>query len=214
MKRMKLLYGTGNSSKLRAMREVLSQFDIEILGLKDMPGEPPHVEEDGTTPLENARKKALHYYKAYGIPVFSCDSGLYFDNVSPEDQPGVHVRNVNGKCLTDRQMQEHYRKLAEKYGGITARYHNAVCLVLDQDHVHEAMEENMASVPFRLVSTPHPRGMEEGFPLDSISVDMETGKYYYDMGEEEQNRLVGEEGFAEFFRKFIDALDKGNPPRL
>ena len=64
MKRMKLLYGTGNSSKLRAMREVLSQFDIEILGLKDMPEEPPHVEEDGTTPLENARKKALHYYKA------------------------------------------------------------------------------------------------------------------------------------------------------
>ena len=214
MKRMKLLYGTGNSSKLRAMREVLSQFDIEILGLKDMPGEPPHVEEDGTTPLENARKKALHYYKAYGIPVFSCDSGLYFDDVSPEDQPGVHVRNVNGKCLTDLQMQEHYRKLAEKYGGITARYHNAVCLVLDQDHVHEAMEENMASVPFRLVSTPHPRGMEEGFSLDSISVDMETGKYYYDMGKKSKTGWWGEEGFAEFFRKFIDALDKGNPPRL
>ena len=72
----------------------------------------------------------------------------------------------------------------------------------------------MASVPFRLVSTPHPRGMEEGFPLDSISVDMETGKYYYDMGKKSKTGWWGEEGFAEFFRKFIDALDKGNPPRL
>lgn len=199
---MKLLYGTGNPSKLRAMRGMLSELDIEILGLKDMSGEPPRVAEDGATPLENARKKAFAYYEVYGIPVFSCDSGLYFDNVPQEDQPGVHVRTVKGKYLTDQEMQEHYRGLAEKYGGITARYRNAVCLVLDRYHVHEAMEDSMASVPFRLVSTPHPRGIEKGFPLDSISVDIETGKYYYDMGKEEPDRLVGQDGFAEFFRRF------------
>lgn len=38
------------------------------------------------------------------MPVFSCDSGLYFDGVhgvQEEIQPGVHVRNVNGRSLLD-----------------------------------------------------------------------------------------------------------------
>ena len=43
MKRMKLLYGTGNSSKLRAMREVLSQFDIEIRCGYQAEGDAGHI---------------------------------------------------------------------------------------------------------------------------------------------------------------------------
>ncbi len=49
---------------------------IEVLGLRDLGGPIPQVEEDGQTPLENARQKALAYYQAFQIPVFSCDSGL------------------------------------------------------------------------------------------------------------------------------------------
>ena len=100
---MKLLYGTGNLAKLSAMRNRLEQLDIELIGLNDLRVEGknvPEVKEDGNTPLENARLKAMAYYEAFQIPVFSCDSGLYFDNVPNEVQPGVHVRNVNGKCLS------------------------------------------------------------------------------------------------------------------
>ena len=99
---MKLLYGTGNLAKLSAMRNRLEQLDIELIGLNDLRAEGkfiPEVIEDGNTPLENARLKAMAYYEAFQIPVFSCDSGLYFDNVPDEVQPGVHVRNVNGKWL-------------------------------------------------------------------------------------------------------------------
>lgn len=97
---MKLLYGTGNPAKLESMRSRLAQLDMELLGLQDLRAEGkdiPKVPEDGSTPLENARQKAEAYYKAFGMPVFSCDSGLYFDNVPDEVQPGVHVRNVKGK---------------------------------------------------------------------------------------------------------------------
>lgn len=85
---MKLLYGTGNHAKLESMRRRLKGLDLEILGLGDMEKEAPEVEENGKTPLENARQKALAYYEAFGIPVFSCDSGLYFEGVPDEDQPG------------------------------------------------------------------------------------------------------------------------------
>ena len=118
---MRLLYGTGNAAKLEAMRRRLAELDLEILGLEDMDKEAPYVPENGRTPLENARQKAFAYYEAFGIPVFSCDSGLYFQGVPEEVQPGVHVRTVGGKYLTDEEMLEYYGGLARKYGDLRAR---------------------------------------------------------------------------------------------
>ena len=103
------------------------------------------VSEDGNTPLENARQKALAYYRAFHIPVFSCDSGLYFDNVPDEIQPGVHVRTVNGSYLSDEQMLEYYSGLAKQYGNLIARYKNAICFVIDENRIYEAMEPSMES---------------------------------------------------------------------
>lgn len=139
---MKLLYGTGNLAKLSAMRNRLEQLDIELIGLNDMRAEGkivPKVIEDGNTPLENARLKAMAYYEAFQIPVFSCDSGLYFDNVPDEVQPGVHVRNVNGKCLSDDEMIDYYSGLVKAYGNLVARYRNAICFVMDNTHIYEAI---------------------------------------------------------------------------
>ena len=113
---MKLLFGTGNAAKLSVMRNRLKKIDIELIGLNDLRAEGmdiPEIAETGSTPLENARIKALAYYRAFDMPVFSCDSGLYFDNVPDELQPGVHVRNVNGKCLSDDEMVEYYSGLAK-----------------------------------------------------------------------------------------------------
>ena len=88
---MKILYGTGNPAKLVSMGRRLSGLGIELIGLKDIAAEIPQIEEDGRTPLENAEKKALGYYRAFGMPVFSCDSGLYLEGV-PEDEARITRR--------------------------------------------------------------------------------------------------------------------------
>ena len=141
---MKLLYGTGNLAKLSAMRNRLEQLDIELIGLNDLRVEGknvPEVKEDGNTPLENARLKAMAYYEAFQIPVFSCDSGLYFDNVPNEVQPGVHVRNVNGKCLSDDEMIDYYSGLVKAYGESCGKVQEMqICFVMDNTHIYEAME--------------------------------------------------------------------------
>lgn len=213
---MKILYGTGNPAKLSAMKsrlEILNQksdkFDpIEIIGLKDLDAEIPQVPEDGSTPLENARQKANIYYKAFHMPVFSCDSGLYFDNVPDEVQPGVHVRTVNGRRLTDEEMRSYYAGLAQKYGNLTARYKNAVCFVYDDTRQLEAMEPSMESKQFLLVPKPHSLIRKEGFPLDSLSVDIETGKYYYDLPGQELEQVAVEDGFLQFFERVLNELEK------
>ena len=204
---MKLLYGTGNLAKLSAMRNRLEQLDIELIGLNDLRVEGknvPEVKEDGNTPLENARLKAMAYYEAFQIPVFSCDSGLYFDNVPNEVQPGVHVRNVNGKCLSDDEMIDYYSGLVKAYGNLVARYRNAICFVMDNTHIYEAMEPSMESEKFILTDKPHSTVRKEGFPLDSISLDIKTNKYYYDLPEDKLEQVAVEDGFLEFFKNILN----------
>ena len=204
---MKLLYGTGNLAKLSAMRNRLEQLDIELIGLNDLRTEGkiiPEVIEDGNTPLENARLKAMAYYEAFQIPVFSCDSGLYFDNVPNEIQPGVHVRNVNGKCLSDDEMIDYYSGLVKAYGNLVARYRNAICFVMDDAHIYEAMEPSMESEKFILTDKLHSTIRKEGFPLDSISLDIKTNKYYYDLPEDKLEQVAVEDGFLEFFKNILN----------
>lgn len=203
---MKLLYGTGNPAKLESMKTRLAKLDIELLGLQDLVAggkNIPKVPEDGNTPLENARQKAIAYYEAFQIPVFSCDSGLYFDDVPDEVQPGVHVRNINGKCLSDDEMIEYYTGLVRKYGKLKARYKNAICFVKDREHIYEAMEPSMASEPFLLTDRPHSTVRKQGFPLDSLSVDSKTGQYYYDLPPDRLDQVAVEDGFLMFFRKVL-----------
>lgn len=201
---MTILYGTGNPAKLTSMRKRLGTLDIEIIGLNDLGKNIPDVPETGQTPLENARKKAYTYYRAFQMPVFSCDSGLYFDNVPDDIQPGVHVRNVNGKILSDEEMLLYYSGLAKKYGDLTARYKNAICFVKDEEHIFEAMEPSMESERFIIASRSHKNGIvKKGFPLDCLSVNIKTGKYYYDMAEEELDKVAVEDGFLEFFKKVL-----------
>lgn len=205
-----LLYGTGNQAKLSAMRRHLEPLGLKIIGLKDIERDfpsIPEVKEDGTTPLENAEKKALAYYRAFRIPVFSCDSGLYFEGVPEEEQPGVHVRNVRGKTLTDEEMLEYYAGMAEKYGGLKAVYRNAVCLVFDEAHIRKAMEKSMESEPFLITSRPHKDGIrEKGFPLDCLSVHIGTGEYYYDLPEKKLEQIAVEDGFLDFFKQHIKTI--------
>lgn len=204
---MKLLYGTGNRAKLSAMRSRLKQLDIELIGLDDLRAEGktiPQVVEDGKAPLENARLKATAYYEAFHIPVFSCDSGLYFDNVSEAIQPGVHVRNVNGKCLTDDEMIDYYSGLVKIYGNLVARYRNAICFVQYDTHIYEAMEPSMESEKFILTDRPHSIVRKKGFPLDSISLDIKTNKYYYDLPTNRLEQVAVEDGFLDFFKRVLD----------
>lgn len=200
---MKILYGTTNKAKLSIMKEATKALGIEIIGLNDLNCKIPTVNEYGETPLENAEIKARAYYDAFHMPVFSCDSGLYFDELEDEEQPGIHVRRVNGKELSDEEMILYYSALAERHGGkLTGRYRNAIYLILDEKTVYSSMDMSLATEPFLLVSKPHQERVE-GFPLDSLSKDIVSGKYYYDLKEKDVSTSVIEDGVRMFFLKVM-----------
>ena len=61
---MKILYGTTNQAKLQAMRHAVEALGISLIGLNEIKGEIPKVNECGKTMLENAEIKAKAYYEA------------------------------------------------------------------------------------------------------------------------------------------------------
>ena len=200
---MKILYGTTNQGKLLAMKKSLEGLDIELISLHDVEGELPKINENGKTPLENAEIKARAYFEAFHMPVFSCDSGLYFDELTEEEQPGIRVRRVGGKELTDEEMTEYYASLAAKHGGrITGRYRNAIYFILDENHHYSSMDTSIATEPFILVTKPHAKRVP-GFPLDSLSVDIATGKYYYELDTKDVSTSV-DDGVRDFFGEIFD----------
>ncbi|MEF2782424.1 non-canonical purine NTP pyrophosphatase [Erysipelotrichaceae bacterium HCN-30851] len=200
---MKLLYGTTNKAKILIMEKVTKPLGINLISLKDLECKIPNVDEIGKTPLENAQIKARAYYEAFHIPVFSCDSGLYFDELDDEEQPGIHVRRVHGKELNDDEMITYYSSLAKSHGGkLIGRYRNAICLILGENRIYSSMDISLATEPFMLVSKPHPKRVD-GFPLDTLSKDIKTGEYYYDLKNKDVATSAMEEGFKIFFEDIL-----------
>ena len=74
---MKLIYGTTNKAKIEFMKKCIEPLGIEILSLNDVNAPKLDIDESGNTPVENAKIKALAYYRALRLPLFSCDSGLF-----------------------------------------------------------------------------------------------------------------------------------------
>lgn len=211
---MKLLYGTNNQAKLESMKRVTNQLGIEIFGFSDLRNMPdfknvklPDIEETGKNPLENAIIKAKEYYKILRIPLFSCDSGLYFENIDEDLQPGTYVRRVRGKELSDVQMVEYYGNLAKNHGGkLVAKYKNAICLILGENQMFTRMDKSIEIGPFYMVDKPHEK-IVPGFPLDALSVDIETEKYFQDMDENlAVDKSVIEQGFTKFFEEVLGKI--------
>lgn len=180
---LRLLYGTRNAGKLDYMRRLLHDKGIQVIGLSEIQGEIPDADENGDTPLENARIKAITYRDLTGMATLGLDSALYIDGIADAEQPSIHVRRVHGKTLTDEEMIAYYSEVVRGLGGrATARYRNGLCIAFPDGRIAERFDDTVASEPFYLVEKPHPRRIQ-GFPLDSLSVDIKTGKYSLDIEE-------------------------------
>ena len=109
----KVLFATGNDSKAKRFKDGLLRNGIEIITIKDI-DEDIEVLEDGKDAIENALIKARAYAKVLDIPVFAMDDSLYIDNIPDDKQPGLYVRRVNGKRLSDEEWSKNDFYIVDK----------------------------------------------------------------------------------------------------
>lgn len=180
----KILLGTTNASKITRFKELLDGYDVSFYTLSDLQisGEP---DEQGTTPAENAKIKAK-YYSRYFDAVICNDSGLYFEDLSLDDnrQPGLNVRTPNGgKRLNDDEMIAYYSALVRSLGGKVLAYYLDGFAVYNKGEIHTFMENNETTrlSAFWMVDTPSPK-RQPGWPLNSLSKNRNTLTYFSEAG--------------------------------
>ena len=115
----KLVIATRNPNKVKEISSVLKHKVVELLSLNEFP-EIPEVIEDGTTFVENARKKALTIFRATGLPSLADDSGLEVDFLG--GKPGVFSSRFSGENATDA---ENNKKLLELLADVSENNRSA-----------------------------------------------------------------------------------------
>lgn len=179
----KVLFATGNPTKAKRFSKGLLEKGIEVITLKDLDLE-LDIEENGKDAIENAIIKAKAYYNETGIPTIGMDDNLFLDNVPTDKQPGMYVRRVNGKRLSDLEMIEYYSNLAKQYGDdgkITGRWIYGMALVSDKGEKTYTWSKSN----FYMVDKPS-NIMNPGYPLNSISVNIKLNKYFTDITDEDK----------------------------
>lgn len=126
--RDKVIFATGNEGKMKEIRMLLADAEVEVLSLKDA-GIAPDVEENGATFGENALIKARACAALTGIMTLADDSGLEIDALNGE--PGIHSARYMG---ADTSYHVKNRNLVERLSGVpeekrTARFVCAIAAV-------------------------------------------------------------------------------------
>lgn len=186
----KILFATGNMAKVNRFLDGLLAKDIQILTLKDIDIN-LNIEENGKDAIENALIKARAYYEKTKIPTLAMDDTLYLENVPINKQPGMYVRRVGGKTLSDDEMISYYSSLAKEYGKngkLTARWIYGMALIKDgKEYTYTWNKDN-----FYIVSTPS-NIINPGYPLNTISINKKLNKYFTDMTVEDKLEVKEDE---------------------
>lgn len=125
----KIIFATGNAGKMREIREIMADLDVEILSMKEA-GIEVEIHEDGTTFEENARIKAKTVAACTDAIVLADDSGLEVDYL--DKAPGVYSARFMGE---DTSYEIKNQAILEKLAGVpkeqrSARFVCAIAAVL------------------------------------------------------------------------------------
>ena len=119
------------------------------------------------------------------------DDNLYIDEVPEEKQPGMYVRRVNGKRLSDDEMIEYYSSLAHEYGKegkLTCRWVYGIAVI--NNGIESTYTWNKED--FYIVDCPSNK-INPGYPLNTISVNKKLNKYFTDLTNEDKLELKEDE---------------------
>ena len=177
----KVIFATGNEGKMKEIREILGDLDIELLSLKDA-GIHADIVEDGKTFEENAQIKARAIEKLTGEIVLADDSGLEIDYLNGE--PGIYSARYMGE---DTSYRIKNANLIQRLEGVpdekrTARFVCAIAAAFPDG----TMKTVRATMEGRIGY--EERG-ENGFGYDPIFYLPEYGCSSAEISMEEKNKI-------------------------
>lgn len=175
---MEIVFATHNKNKLRELQEMLSGYNITILGLSDI-GCNEDIEENATTIVGNAEIKARYVKSHYGYNCFADDTGLMIDVLG--GAPGVYsARFAGDDCDSERNIDKVLQLMAGKENR-NARFVTVIALSLgDTEMIFEGEVQGEILTQRRGVG---------GFGYDSIFEPEHCGMTFAEMSPEQKNSI-------------------------
>ncbi len=181
-----LLIATNNPGKLREIRLLLEDLDVELV-IPHMLGLDLEVLEDGQTYAENAERKARAVAQASGLLTVADDSGLEVEALngapglfSARFSPLPHPSDADRRAYLLEKLKGHPRPWR-------AAFHCTVALV---DPLLSGMPQaiQFAEGVCQGEVIPEERG-QDGFGYDPVFLIPSLGKTMAELGIQEKNRL-------------------------
>ena len=177
----KIIFATGNAGKMKEVREILKDLNVEVLSMKEA-GIQADVEENGKTFQENAVIKAREIMKISGEVVLADDSGLEIDYLNKE--PGIYSARYMGE---DTSYRIKNGNLIERLQGVpdekrTARFVCAIAAAFPDGSV----ETTEGTIEGRIG---YEEKGENGFGYDPIFYVPEFGCTTAELTGEQKNQI-------------------------
>lgn len=177
----KIIFATGNKDKLREIKEILSDCDVDIRSMKEA-GINVDIVEDGKTFEDNALIKARAIAAHTDAIVLADDSGLEIDYLNKE--PGVYSARYMGE---DTSYDIKNQALIDRLDGVpdekrTARFVCAIAAAFP-DGSTQVVRGTMEGI------IGHEIAGENGFGYDPIFFLPEHGCTSAQLAPEKKNEL-------------------------
>ncbi|MCR5227111.1 MAG: XTP/dITP diphosphatase [Eubacterium sp.] len=177
----KLVFATGNMDKLREIKQILADLDVEVLSMKEA-GVNVYIVEDGKTFEENALIKARAVSKASGHLALADDSGLEVDALDKE--PGIYSARYMGE---DTSYDIKNNNIIERLAGVpdeerTARFVCAMAAVFPDGTEKTFVRTMEGRIGYEIAGA-------NGFGYDPIFYLPEYGKTSAEISPEEKNEI-------------------------
>ena len=195
----KIVFATTNEGKVKEIKEILGDFPIEVVSMKEM-GITADIEENGTTFEENSLIKARALAKLTGLPALADDSGLEVDYLNGE--PGIYSARYLGRD-TDYDYKNNYiidKLSGEKGEERSARFVCVISLVLPdgREFVERGVVEGLIG---------YEQKGENGFGYYPIFFLPYYGNTSAELPPEEKNRISHRGKALTAMKKLIVTLD-------
>ena len=180
----KILIGTGNKAKVKTYKQLLKDYDLEVLSAIDLKIKEPA--ENAKSFEEEAVKKAKYYFEKSGIPVLVDDGGSEIEALNGE--PGIRSRRWIGRDMTDEEIIEEVFKRMENEANRACK-HRIVMAIATPYGIFTSDSEVAGVVPDKPIDKRWP-----DYPYSSIMYLPNYEKYWGELLEE--NDIVNHRAHA------------------
>lgn len=196
----RLLLASNNQHKAFEFKEKFkaSGLDLELMIPKEISSKEIDVLEDGLTLEDNSEKKAVGFFKAFGITTIADDTGLEITALN--GRPGVNSARFSGIHGNDKANREKALYELENKSDRSAQFRTVLCM-------YDGMKKLFFNGICKGTIIESEKG-ENGFGYDSIFVPDGFNKTFAQLSSEEKNNISHRAKAIENFTKFLSEIKK------